>query len=51
MREIKTNESSRRKAGYNSPSTRVIDIKMRNVIMTGSNPSTTQDPEPFPINI
>lgn len=44
MREIKTNESSRRKAGYTSPSTRVIDVKLRGGIMVVS-PGSTNDPE------
>lgn len=44
MREIKTNESSRRKADYASPSTRVIDVKLRGGIMGGS-PVSTNNPE------
>lgn len=44
MREIKTNESSRRRAGYTSPSVRVIDISMRGGIMQTSVPPTEMDP-------
>ena len=45
MREIKANESSRQKAGYNSPSVRVVDVKMKNGIMLNvSTPPTDMDP-------
>ena len=45
MREIKANESSRQKAGYSSPSVRVIDVKMKNGIMLNvSTPPTDMDP-------
>ena len=45
MREIKANESSRQKAGYSSPSVRVVDVKMKNGIMLNvSTPPTDMDP-------
>ena len=35
MKEIKTNDS-RRRTGYNSPSVRVIDVKMKTSILADS---------------
>lgn len=44
MKENKTSDS-RQKAGYNSPSVRVIDVKMKNGIMLNvSTPPTDMDP-------
>ena len=43
MKEIKTNDS-RRKAGYNSPSVRIIDVRMRqSVLYNGSFDTETED--------
>lgn len=45
MKEIKANESGRQKAGYSSPSVRVIDVKMKNGIMLNvSTTPTDMDP-------
>ena len=45
MKEIKANEDGRQKAGYSSPSVRVIDVKMKNGIMLNvSTPPTDMDP-------
>ena len=46
MKEIKNRPSgSGRKAGYASPATRVIDVKMKNGIMLNvSTPPTDMDP-------
>ena len=33
MKEIKANEDGRQKAGYNSPSVRVVDVKMNRAIL------------------
>ena len=44
MREIKANESSRQKAGYTSPATRVIDVRMRDGIMQTSPQPTDTEP-------
>ena len=46
MKEIKANESGRRKAGYSSPSVRVIDVKMKNGIMLNVSTSPI-DTDPF----
>lgn len=44
MKENKTSDS-RQKAGYSSPSVRVIDVKMKNGIMLNvSTPPTDMDP-------
>ena len=42
MKEIKANESGRRKAGYSSPSVRVIDVRMKTAILGISDPSYTE---------
>lgn len=44
MKEIKSNESSRRKVGYSSPSVRVVAVKMSHAILTVSNPEYETDP-------
>lgn len=44
MEEIKNKPSgSGRKAGYNSPSVRVIDVKMKTSILAGSYPTEFGD--------
>lgn len=43
MKEIKSSDS-RQKAGYTSPSVRIIDISMRGGIMQTSVPPTDMDP-------
>ena len=41
MKENKTNDS-RRRTGYNSPSVRVIDVRMKTAILGISDPSYTE---------
>ena len=45
MKEIKANESSRRKFGYSSPSVRVVDVKMNRAILLAVSTSTDMPPK------
>lgn len=43
---IKTNESSRQKAGYSSPSVRIVDVKMnRAILLAVSTPPAEMQPK------
>ena len=45
---IKTNESSRQKAGYSSPSVRIVDVKMnRAILLAVSTPAEMQPKDVF----
>lgn len=45
MREIKANESSRRKVGYSSLSVRVVDVKMNRAILLAVSTPTDMTPK------